>query len=118
MFVSILGMLMGVGLFCWGVALLSEDEWTHPDYVQARKGRSAVEALIFVLKHCFAFGRLRRRGHPEVEAEWLEKVIAYNFRRMVRVRSARDGPHQQDSWAREGNQHEKQWLRLSTTHLI
>ena len=34
-----------------GKQLLSEEEWIHPDYVHARKGRSAVESLIFVLKH-------------------------------------------------------------------
>ena len=66
-----------------GKQLLSEEERVHPDYVHARKGRSAVESLIFVLRYVFAFGRLRRRGHAEVEAERMEKVIVYNFRRMV-----------------------------------
>ena len=69
-----------------GKKLLSEEEWNDPAYVEARKGRSAVESLIFVLKHGFAFGRLRRRGRAEVEAELLEKVIAYNFCRMLLVR--------------------------------
>lgn len=69
-----------------GKKLLSEEEWNDPAYVQARKGRSAVESLIFVLKHVFAFARLRRRGREEAEGELLEKVIAYNFSRMLHVR--------------------------------
>lgn len=69
-----------------GKKLLSEAEWNHPAYVQARKGRSAVESLIFVLKHVFAFGHLRRRGRDEAEGELLEKVIAFNFSRMLYVR--------------------------------
>ena len=69
-----------------GKKLLSEEEWNDPSYVQARKGRSAIESLIFVLKHVYAFARLRRRGRDEAEAELLEKVIAYNFARMRHVR--------------------------------
>ena len=69
-----------------GKKLLSEEEWNDPSYIQARKGRSAVESLIFVLKHVFAFARLRRRGREEAEGELLEKVIAYNFSRMLHAR--------------------------------
>ena len=69
-----------------GKRLLSEEEWNDPAYVQARKGRSAVESLIFVLKHVFAFARLRRRGRDEAEGELLEKVITYNFSRLLHVR--------------------------------
>tara|TARA_Y100000031_G_scaffold89374_1_gene98343 strand:- start:308 stop:1816 length:1509 start_codon:yes stop_codon:yes gene_type:complete len=69
-----------------GKKLLSEEEWNDPAYVQARRGRSAVESLIFVLKHVFAFARLRRRGRAQVEGELMEKVIAYNFSRMLHVR--------------------------------
>ena len=69
-----------------GKKLLSEEEWNDPSYIQARKGRSAIESLIFVLKHVFAFARLRRRGRQEAEGELLEKVIAYNFSRVLHVR--------------------------------
>ena len=69
-----------------GKKLLSEEEWNDPAYVQARKGRSAVESLIFVLKHVFAFARLRRRGRAQAEGELLEKVIAYNFSRLLHLR--------------------------------
>ena len=71
-----------------GKQLIPEDDWESEVYQQLRRGRSAVESLIFVLKHCFAFGRLRRRGLEEVRAELLEKVIAYNFVRMGLVRQA------------------------------
>ena len=80
----------GVAQVCFsgshGKKLLSEEEWNDPAYVQARRARSAVESLIFVLKHVFAFARLRRRGREEAEGELLEKVIAYNFSRMLHVR--------------------------------
>ncbi len=69
-----------------GKKLLPEEEWNDPAYVAARRQRSAVESLIFTLKHVFAFGRLRRRGREEVYAELLEKVIAYHFSRMLLVR--------------------------------
>ena len=69
-----------------GKKLLSEEIWNDPAYVEARRQRSAVESLIFTLKHVFAFARLRRRGREEVYAELLEKVIAYHFSRMLLVR--------------------------------
>ena len=69
-----------------GKKLLSEELWNDPVYVEARRQRSAVESLIFTLKHVFSFGRLRRRGRQQVYAELLEKVIAYHFSRMLLVR--------------------------------
>jgi hypothetical protein len=45
-------------------------------YSTARNDRSAVESLMFVLKYCFGFGVLRRRGLDQVRAELTEKVIA------------------------------------------
>jgi len=68
-------------------AFTDEDEWNDPAYLDARRGRSAVESLVFVLKSVFGFGRLRRRGLHAVQAELLEKVIAHNFYRMVLLRS-------------------------------
>jgi len=63
-------------------------DWEAAAGRQARNGRSAVESLIFTLKFVHEFGRLRRRGLEAVRAEMLEKVIAYNFRRMVQVRES------------------------------
>ena len=73
-----------------GKQLTPEQDWNSTVYQLLRKGRSAVESLIFVLKYRFAFGRVRRRGLEEVRAELWEKVIAYNFARMVFVRKARE----------------------------
>ncbi|MFC1525502.1 transposase [Candidatus Latescibacterota bacterium] len=70
-----------------GKKIISEADWDSPAYVEARRGRSAVESLIFVLKHGFDFGSLRRRGLDAVRAELLQKVIAHNFCRMVLVRA-------------------------------
>lgn len=72
-----------------GKRLLSPLEWHSPLYQRLRAARSAVESLIFVLKHVFAFGRLRRRGLEAVRAELLEKVIAHNFYRGVLLRARR-----------------------------
>lgn len=78
-----------------GKSLIPEAEWNSPDYEQARRGRSAVESLLFVLKHVFQFGRLRRRGLEAVRAELLAKVIAYNFCRMVLLQARKERPYQQ-----------------------
>ena len=72
-----------------GKRITQESDWNSPVYVDARRNRSAVESLMFVLKHVFGFERLGRRGLEEVRAELLEKVIAYNFCRMNYVRKLR-----------------------------
>ena len=43
---------------------------------------------MFTLKCVVQFGRMRRRGLESVRAEMLEKIIAYNFRRIIQVREA------------------------------
>lgn len=68
-------------------AFIPQEEWEDSAYQEARRGRSAVESLIFVLKFLFGFGRLRRRGLEAVQAELLQKAIAHNFYRMVLLRS-------------------------------
>lgn len=69
-----------------GRALTPVAEWDSPALTTARRERSAVESMIFVLKYDYAFGRLRRRGLASVRAELLEKAIAFNFARMIVVR--------------------------------
>ena len=69
-----------------GKKLIGEEDWDSEVYREARSGRSAIESLIFVLKHCFAFGRLSRRGLEAVRAEMLEKVLAFNSSRIIYVR--------------------------------
>jgi IS5 family transposase len=68
-------------------AFTDEDEWIDPVYQQARRDRSMVESLVFVLKHLFLFGRLRRRGLAAVQAELLGKAVAHNFYRIVLLRT-------------------------------
>jgi IS5 family transposase len=62
-----------------GRALTSRADWESDAYAQARNKRSAVESLMFTLKHGFDFGEVARRGLPAVYAELLEKALAYNI---------------------------------------
>lgn len=69
-----------------GKKIIGEDEWLSEDYVEARNNRSAVESLMFTIKDGFDFGKVMRRGIENVRAELLEKVLAYNFCRIVEMR--------------------------------
>lgn len=71
-----------------GKNITPPEEWDDLDHVAARKGRSAVESLMFTIKHRFDFGRVARRGLENVRAEMLEKALAYNFCRMAACRCA------------------------------
>lgn len=75
-----------------GKNLISEEEWEGELYKEARRNRSAVESLIFVLKYSFRFGRLRRRGIEAVREELLEKAIVHNFSRMALLKRRRKVP--------------------------
>jgi IS5 family transposase len=72
-----------------GKRITPPEQWDDLDYVAARDGRSAVESLMFTIKHGFDFGRVARRGLVNVRAELLEKVLAYNFCRLARCRRTR-----------------------------
>ncbi|MEE8346580.1 MAG: transposase [Dehalococcoidia bacterium] len=69
-----------------GRALTSCADWESDAFAQARDKRSAVESLMFTLKHGFDFGEVARRGLPAVYAELLEKALAYNVGVTVRLR--------------------------------
>jgi len=69
-----------------GKKLTSLEDWDSEVYQKARRDRSAVESLMFVLKYSFDFGVLRRRGTEAVRAELTEKVIAYNFCKMIQLK--------------------------------
>ena len=69
-----------------GKRIISEEEWASEDYIQARNHRSAVESLMFTIKYGFGFGGVMRRGIQNVRAELLEKVLAYNFCRIIQIR--------------------------------
>lgn len=69
-----------------GKRIIGEEDWESEGYQEARRLRSAVESLMFVLKHCFEFGRMSRRGIESVIAELLEKALAYNTYRITYLR--------------------------------
>ena len=69
-----------------GKKLIGEEDWESEEYQDARNDRSAVESLIFVLKYCYYFGRMGRRGIEAERAEMLEKVLAYNCCRIIHER--------------------------------
>jgi hypothetical protein len=69
-----------------GKRIIGEEDWESEGYREARRLRSAVESLMFVLKHCFEFGRVSRRGIESVIAELLEKALAYNSYRITYLR--------------------------------
>ena len=75
-----------------GKKLLGEERWEDPRYEEHRRMRSAVESLMFVLKHNFEFGRMGRRGIEAVRCEMLEKVLAYNIERIVLLRRRAQAP--------------------------
>lgn len=68
-----------------GKKILGE-KWHQEEYRQARSGRSAVESLMFCLKHSFEFGRLGRTGLKAVRQELSEKCLAYNICRTLLLR--------------------------------
>ena len=69
-----------------GKRIISPEDWENDDYVKTRNDRSAIESLMFTIKQGFDFGRVMRRGIENVRAELLEKVIAYNFCRIILVK--------------------------------
>lgn len=48
-----------------------------------------MESLIFTLKDGYQFGQLQRRENANVRAELMEKILAYNFDQIIRVRARR-----------------------------
>ena len=70
----------------WGKKLMGEEDWESEIYRETWRCRPAIESLIFVLKHCFEFGRLSRRGIDAVRAELLEKALAFNSYRITYLR--------------------------------
>jgi hypothetical protein len=82
-----------------GKALLGDDQWGSDVLIDARRNRSAVESLIFCLKHGLEFGELRRRGIEAVREEQMGKVIVYNFCRILLLRKRKQEKEQQDQAA-------------------
>jgi hypothetical protein len=78
-----------------GKALLGDDQWDRDALKEARRYRSAVESLIFCLKHSHEFGELRRRGIEAVREELMGKVVVYNFCRIILLRKRKRKKAQQ-----------------------
>ncbi len=67
-----------------GKKLTTPEDRESEAYREARRNRSAVESLMpSRLNDGFAFGELGRRGIDAVGDELLEKVLAYNFCRII-----------------------------------
>ena len=69
-----------------GSKLIPYKEYESDAYKKARNDRSAVESLMFTMKHNHDLDHVMRRGIDAVRAEMLEKSIAYNSLRMIVVR--------------------------------
>jgi hypothetical protein len=84
---------IGVGVVSFsgskGKKIIPEEDYSSPAYRKARKDRSAVESLMFTLKHNHDLDQMMRRGIENVRAEILEKSIAYNFFRLRKIRNDR-----------------------------
>ena len=75
-----------------GKKIMPDEEWDDPDFLALRNSRSAVESVMFTLKYCFSFDRVRRRGMEAVREELSEKIIAHNFWRMALMRERKGKP--------------------------
>ena len=75
-----------------GKRLIPHEQWESLAYQDARNDRSAVESLMFTIKYRFDFDRVVRRGVDNVNAELLEKVLAYNFCRIIQIRKQQKMP--------------------------
>ncbi len=73
-----------------GKNIIPAEDYDSTAYQKARNDRSAVESLMFTLKHNHDFDRMMRRGICNVRAEMLEKAIAYNFFRLIKLRTERE----------------------------
>lgn len=73
-----------------GKKITSEQDWESDPFKEARNQRSSVESLMYTIKHNHHFGRVMRRGIEAVKAELLEKVLAYNFCRIIEVRENKE----------------------------
>jgi hypothetical protein len=71
---------------------LLDQEWDLPSMQELRCWRSSVESLMFVLKHSYRFGQLRRTGLEAVSRELTEKVLAYNLDRLILLRKRNQKP--------------------------
>ena len=86
-----------------GKKITPKEEWESNSFIDARNNRSSVESLMFTIKHNHHFGRVMRRGIIAVRSELLEKVLAYNFCRVIEIRHG--GKEFEDSKRGSDHQH-------------
>src|ERR1700736_2684744 len=82
-----------------GKKIIEARQWKSQPYRQARAERSAIESMVFTLKEGFEFGEMVRRTHENVQAEMLEKVLAYNISQIIRVRKKLSEPQEMEQAA-------------------
>ena len=70
-----------------GKNITTDEEWHSNQYHEARNKRSGIESSIFTIKFLFKLNSVRRKGIDNVRAEMMEKVIAFNFYRILWVRN-------------------------------
>ena len=70
-----------------GKAITPTEDWESLDFLNLRKWRSAVEALMSQLKDKVDFGAVVKRGWKRVKLELTDKVLAFNFMRLSMLRS-------------------------------
>jgi hypothetical protein len=70
-----------------GKKLHGHSGWWDEERMRAREERSAVESVVFTLKHNHDFGRVSRRGIEAVRAELLEDALAHNFCRIAQLQA-------------------------------
>ena len=70
-----------------GKAITPIEDWESLEFLNLRKWRSAVEALMSQLKDQVGFGAVIKRGWERVKAELTDKVLAFNFMRLSTLRS-------------------------------
>jgi hypothetical protein len=69
-----------------GKRLIDEEDYQSQAYRDARHDRSAAESCIYTLKEMHDYGDIMRRGLEAVRHEQMCKVLAYNIRRIARLK--------------------------------
>lgn len=69
-----------------GKAITPSEDWESLAFLNLRKWRSAVEALMSQLKDQVHFGAVVKRGWEKVKAELTDKVLVFNFLRLSMLR--------------------------------
>ena len=72
-----------------GRNVIGDDLYDSEAYRDARRIRGKLEFPFFVLKYVHEMARMKRTGLSAVCREITEKVLAYNFARLIQLRKQR-----------------------------